>query len=392
MAAAGTWRPLSCSGAAPTPRAHHSADATDRGILIFGGDVEHLVDDAEARVAFVLDTALKRWERVPCAGDPPPGHIGHATVACDDRIYAFGGLDAGFERRGAEPYSNRLHLLDLRSSPATWSALMDEEASAAEQPPPRRDAALVALPSHQPGSARAGAATSSMSRRAVAQHPSLLLLGGWDLLACLGGVHRWVSTKRGPTAWVPVAADAGAPPPPSARRGHSATLVSTAFSTAVSGDHAVYVYGGCRGVAKYHDDLHVLDVFGGASRWTARPDVSGASPGPRAWHSATDIGRGRLVIFGGSRGAGAEGGVLLVNELHVLDTAKLAWSAVKPAGAPPPPRCAHTATRVGDALYVFGGRGDDGLCASDVWALELDGLGADAALDATPPTLGSDLE
>ena len=371
FANAGTWRPLACAGDAPSPRAYHSADACERGIIIFGGDVADLVDDAEARTVFLLDTARHRWERVQAAGEPPAGIIGHATIISDDRVYVFGGLDGGFERRGAEPYSSRLSLLDLRSSPPSWSAVMADEGSAAEQPPPRRDARLVVLPSAQPGSDKRPALFRAPARGA---HPSLLLFGGWDLLSCKGDLQKFVSTKRGPTAWIPVVADAGAPPPPSARRGHSATLVSTAFSTSVAGDNAVYVYGGCRGVAKYLDDLHVLDVFGGSMRWTARPDVSGASPGPRAWHSANDVGRGRVVLFGGARGAGADGGVLLSNELHLLDTAKLAWSAVRPAGAPPPPRCAHSATCVGDALLVFGGRGDDGLCADGVWALELDGV------------------
>ena len=167
-------------------------------------------------------------------------------------------------------------------------------------------------------------------------------------------------------------ADAGAPPPPSARRGHSATLVSTAFSTSVAGDNAVYVYGGCRGVAKYLDDLHVLDVFGGSMRWTARPDVPGASPG-RARGTLRTTSAAAASCSSAARGAGADGSVLLSNELHLLDTAKS-------RGAPCARRARrrralrHSATCVGDALLVFGGRGDDGLCADGVWALELVGV------------------
>ena len=57
FANAGTWRPLACAGDAPAPRAYHSADACERGIIVFGGDVADLVDDAEARTVFLLDTA-----------------------------------------------------------------------------------------------------------------------------------------------------------------------------------------------------------------------------------------------------------------------------------------------------------------------------------------------
>ena len=135
------------------------------------------------------------------AGEPPAGIIGHATIISDDRVYVFGGLDGGFERRGAEPYSSRLSLLDLRSSPPSWSAVMADEGSAAEQPPPRRDARLVVLPSAQPGSDKRPALFRAPARGA---HPSLLLFGGWDLLSCKGDLQKFVSTKRGPTAWIPV--------------------------------------------------------------------------------------------------------------------------------------------------------------------------------------------
>ena len=38
------------------------------------------------------------------------------------------------------------------------------------------------------------------------------------------------------------------------------------------------------------------------------------------------------------------------NEWH-----DLVWQQLSPTGEPPSPRCSHTATRVGDALIVFGG-------------------------------------
>ena len=76
FANAGTWRPLACSGDAPSPRAYHSADACERGIIVYGGDVANLVDDAEARTVFLLDTARHRWERVQAAGEPPAGRQG----------------------------------------------------------------------------------------------------------------------------------------------------------------------------------------------------------------------------------------------------------------------------------------------------------------------------
>ena len=113
-----------------------------------------LVDDAEARTVFLLDTARHRWERVQVAGEPPAGHIGHATIISDDRVYVFGGLAGGFERRGAAPYSRRLSQLAQRSSPPSWSAVMADEGSAAEQPPPRRDARRPCAPREHGASIR----------------------------------------------------------------------------------------------------------------------------------------------------------------------------------------------------------------------------------------------
>ena len=50
-----------------------------------------------------------------------------------------------------------------------------------------------------------------------------------------------------------------------------------------------------------------------------------------------------------------------LNDLWSLDPATEAWARVEAqAGAPPSPRSFHSATAIGDKLYVFGGCGEAG--------------------------------
>jgi hypothetical protein len=43
-------------------------------------------------------------------------------------------------------------------------------------------------------------------------------------------------------------------------------------------------------------------------------------------------------------------------DVYKLDLTTFVWSAVNCAGMPPLPRDFHTATAIGDCMFVFGGR------------------------------------
>jgi hypothetical protein len=52
-----------------------------------------------------------------------------------------------------------------------------------------------------------------------------------------------------------------------------------------------------------------------------------------------------------------------------FDTETLGWSAVETFGEQLPPLRAHTTTRAGELLYVFGG-GDGPTYSNDVWVFD----------------------
>ena len=392
------WREMDVSAALgqPAPRSSHTCDlmptpGADR-LLVLGGDTGKPPEDAQR--AFVLDVHSRSWSPLRFEGEPPRGTIGHATAVQDSRLYVLGGFDPkGGTKSLDQAYHNQLIALECAVVPPRWEPLKLDSSSREKQPhlpAPRRDHTLSmvrgATMSRESSMMKVGGGGGGGGGGGA--RPSagpLLVFGGWDLLSCRNDLHRWVSTKN-VTAWMAQPPPAGAPPPPCARRGHSAT---------VDGG-ALIVYGGCYGLCGYLDDLHALDVK--SMRWE-RPTTTGASPGARAWHTATQLSGGTICFFGGARrgaptsggdggggggsggsgggGGGAHGASVMVclNDLFLLDTQQMIWDEIAPAGVPPSPRCGHTATVVSGLVYIVGGRGTDGKpCTDFVYTLEAEGL------------------
>ena len=125
------------------------------------------------------------------------------------------------------------------------------------------------------------------------------------------------------------------------------------------------------------DDLLLYDVARGT--WTS-PRLAGAAPGPRYRHSACSVPgphTRQLLIWGGYSSAGNEQPFA---DVHVLDVETQMWSTPKCTGDPMPGLAQHTATIVGQRLYVFGGmalsQDDDGMSYNkyqqDVMVLDTD--------------------
>jgi len=127
---------------------------------------------------------------------------------------------------------------------------------------------------------------------------------------------------------------------------HDAAAVQP--SADATGGAAVLVHGGVR-QGRFVNDVHVMDM--NTYRWSkSRP--TGSPPGPRAYHTLTPIGGGRVVLVGGSDDRQAFG------DVHVLDTAchPWAWSEPCTSGLHPTPRSGHIALRVSPRhILVAGG-------------------------------------
>jgi N-acetylneuraminic acid mutarotase len=95
--------------------------------------------------------------------------------------------------------------------------------------------------------------------------------------------------------------------------------------------------------------------------WTY-PVSTGSPPGARAAHSCDAIGS-KLYVFGGWNGKRA------LNDLYVLDTATMTWTALEASGRLLPCRNNHTTAVVDNRIYVHGGH-DGSQWLADLFILD----------------------
>jgi dynein heavy chain, axonemal len=167
--------------------------------------------------------------------------------------------------------------------------------------------------------------------------------------------------------------------------GHSLTIVGS----------QAYMFGGMIGfgrqdLAAHHDEdlesypsnvLYRLDYRASTMTWmklNPRPSNNNASqPLPRWKHSATALGKDRILIFGGYHSTSHR-----LNDLWIYDISEDSWSqpnsqhnmeaSIKNQLSfnawpnAPSPRAGHSATVIGDHLIVFGGYGGLGYSRRDL--------------------------
>ncbi|CAM9686602.1 kelch domain-containing protein 3 isoform X1 [Lethenteron reissneri] len=127
---------------------------------------------------------------------------------------------------------------------------------------------------------------------------------------------------------------------PYMRYGHTAVLV----------EDAIYVWGGRNDTDGACNVLYSFDIY--THRWL-RPHVSGPVPGARDGHSAAAL-RKCMYIFGGYEQLAD----CFSNDVHKMDTTTMTWTLIHALGGLPRWRDFHSATFIGQKMYVFGGRAD----------------------------------
>jgi len=119
------WRSISPAGAAPSPRAGHTAVAHgDSSVVVFGGGEgwggaafnDLFVLQAEGASSSSKAVPDFVWLRPSHTGTPPTPRTGHTACVQDDSMLVFGGFDG---RRAL----NDVHILNLRSM--AWSRPAD---------------------------------------------------------------------------------------------------------------------------------------------------------------------------------------------------------------------------------------------------------------------------
>ncbi|KAM9334612.1 host cell factor 2 [Symphorus nematophorus] len=183
---------------------------------------------------------------------------------------------------------------------------------------------------------------------------------------------RWLWKKLKPRA-----PRNGSPPCP--RIGHSFTLVG----------NKCYLFGGLANdsedpngnVPRYLDDFYELELqsVSGARGWSI-PETKGGGPSARESHTSvayTGLGSPKLYIFGGMQGS-------RLDDLWQLDLDTMVWSTPQTSGSKPLPRSLHSASAIGNKMYVFGGwvpvpesdqhnaLGTEWICTNSLSVLNLD--------------------
>ncbi|RWS07309.1 host cell factor 1-like protein [Dinothrombium tinctorium] len=143
-------------------------------------------------------------------------------------------------------------------------------------------------------------------------------------------------------------------PYPCPRLGHSFTLIG----------NKVYLFGGLandsddpkNNIPRYLNDLYVLEMkpYSNVMQWEL-PQTYGTPPPPRESHTAVaymgpDGKTPKLIIYGGMSGC-------RLGDLWQLDINSMTWSKPEIRGLQPGPlpRSLHSATLIGNKMYVFGG-------------------------------------
>jgi len=125
----------------------------------------------------------------------------------------------------------------------------------------------------------------------------------------------------------------------------------------------IIVFGGCDAKERF-SDLLVFDTA--VQSWYKPLIPEGSPPGPHRAHTATLVGN-RIFVFGGGDGPN------YFKDLYILDTKTFVWTKAMVSGQPPGPRRAHTAELIGNKLFIFGG-GDGKQALNETFFLDTDQL------------------
>jgi len=168
---------------------------------------------------------------------------------------------------------------------------------------------------------------------------------------------------------------------PIEREGHTAAAVGT----------RILVFGGTwvddEDQSHYLNDLHVFETE--ALAWSLG-QCTGQVPIQREGHTASVAGP-HMVVFGGA-GLDTDDRPVNLNDLHLLDTDRMAWSRPNVSGRVPQERRYHSASVVDHRLLIFGGQYYDAVadlhfeCDNAVYTFDLRTLAwSTLAVDSNAP-------
>lgn len=144
---------------------------------------------------------------------------------------------------------------------------------------------------------------------------------------------------------------------PSGRYGHTLNMLGP----------KVLVFGGQVEGFFFNDlvafDLNTLNLA--SPRWELVSPVEGNEPPPSRTNHVAVAHNDKLYVFGGTNG------LEWFNDMWRFDPVTRSWQLLNCSGFVPQPREGHSASLVGDVIYVFGGRDVDGNDLGDLSAFKI---------------------
>eukprot|EP00668_Euglena_longa_P012927 GGOE01015442.1.p1 GENE.GGOE01015442.1~~GGOE01015442.1.p1 ORF type:complete len:552 (+),score=73.52 GGOE01015442.1:95-1657(+) len=140
-------------------------------------------------------------------------------------------------------------------------------------------------------------------------------------------------------------------------------------------EHWMLLFGGRSKNQESISDLLILDLL--SMVWQTQ-SIHGIPPSSRWNHSASAIGN-QMYIFGGDNSA-------LLNDLHAFNTDSMSWSEPSFSGMAPSPRYAHSAIVFQHSIVIFGGSSTELL--NDVHVFNADTLSFTQPVCSGPRPVG----
>ncbi|HNQ67230.1 MAG TPA: kelch repeat-containing protein [Bacteroidales bacterium] len=139
---------------------------------------------------------------------------------------------------------------------------------------------------------------------------------------------------------------------PAERQGHSMVTIDT----------LVYMFGGMNNSKPIFNHVTVYDT---QQRWSDIDDENETIPPPRYQHKAISSNGKMLVFFG-------KGTLGTLDDIWQYDPQTNQWQQLVPGSTTNPvARCEHTATLIGNKVWVFGGRDNSNNLLNDLWAYDI---------------------
>mmetsp|Transcript_92546 Transcript_92546/g.160408 ORF Transcript_92546/g.160408 Transcript_92546/m.160408 type:complete len:524 (-) Transcript_92546:398-1969(-) len=301
------------NGCHPSARRAHSASVVGQWMLVFGGRGR----DLNCPDVNILDFETMEWEVLQ--GDPasPSLRWNHTASVIGRKIYIFGG-------ENEDLLHNDTYILDV-------DTLRWRHADTSGTTPCPRYAHTSCVYGNKIV-VFGGSSTQHLSDVHVLDTETLT----WTRPTCTG-------------------------PGPKQRCGHAAACLG----------HHMYIFGGLS--TNFLNDLWELDLetFTWRELGTSKvPLTEGAAPTVRGHFTASAIDN-HIIFFGGWNGSIHM--PQLMNDVHVFtvehEPFSIRWRTPYLDGTPPPARNTHTASVLGDKVYIFGGW-DRKTCFQDLYCLD----------------------